>query len=183
MPAVSVLEIEKVYQGEYWVNRYFLSQSIGDGASTAAQILQVERNIHMSQITFTKMSLRTVAKGDFQYATTPLNLPGLGTLGTTANTVPLFVTLRVDLGTAGGRPSRKYYRGVLYEGVVNTVTVENDFVTSMNTALAPLAGLAGFCDPQGQPIVNVAVSPLVGMRQLRRGSKKKNTPSSGGIAV
>lgn len=175
------VEIEKYYNGEYWVNRYYVNgASLDDAVSAGAQIYAVERPLHGSNITFTKMSVRTTAKGDYIYQTTVLN-----TMGTNANSgsemMPLFVVLRVDLGVAGSKPSRKYYRGVLRENDVSAMTITS--TSGFNTLVGALANIAALCDPQGQDIISAVASPNVGMRQLRRGSKKKSTLLSGGTPV
>lgn len=176
MPAQTVLEIEKVLNGEYWVNRYFLSTSLGDSASAAADILEVERDIHYTPITFTKMSMRTVAEGDFDYVTAVLNVPGLNSIGAGDTVLPLFNVVRVDLGAATGRPSRKYYRGCLTKAGISGMDIASATLTALLSATAPLPSVAALCDPQGTDLVSRAVFPLVAMRQLRRGSKKKSTP-------
>lgn len=94
--------------------------------------------------------------------------------------MPLFAVLRVDLTVVGSRPSRKYLRGVLAEnntdGPYNLVA---SAVTSFtNLYAAPLAGVAGLVDVDGEEITGAVVYPKVGMRQLRRGSKKKVIPST-----
>lgn len=167
------VEIEKYYNGEYWINRYFVNgASLDDAVSAGAQIYAIERPLHGSNITFTKMAVRTTAQGDFVYQTTVLN-----TMGTNANSgsemMPLFVVLRVDLGVAGSKPSRKYYRGVLRENDVSAMTITS--TSGFNTIVGALANVAALCDPQGQDIITAVCSPNVGMRQLRRGSKKKTT--------
>ncbi len=169
------LEIEKYYQGEYWVNRYFLDSSDMAGALVAAEsIYLIERAIHRTSITFTKYSVRTTVPKDYVYETVVLNTTGNSAVG--SQLAPLFVVLRVDLGVSGSRPSRKYYRGVLTEDDIQTFTIIPASVTFYNTTIAPLADVAGLCDPQGQSINNAKANPNVGMRQLRRGSKKKPTP-------
>lgn len=168
--------IEKLYQGEYWVNRYYLTGTIGAADAGMGDILDVERAIHMSSVTFTKMTVRTTAELDYVYATIPLNVPGLGTAAADSLMLPLYNTMRVDLGATAGRASRKYYRGVLYEGVTGATTLDATFVTSMNTAVAALLTVDILCDPQGDALISAKVFPAAQMRQLRRGSKKKLVP-------
>lgn len=183
MAALTIIEIEKVLNGEYWVNRYFCSEAIGAADNTANAILNAERQIHFAPVTFTKMSLRTVTEGDEVYATAPINLPGLADL-MGGQIMPLFVVARVDFQAQVGRPSRKYLRGVLDEAQVTTFDIGAPRVASINGNYASVvAALAGFCDIDGDDIIAGSVSPKVGMRQLRRGSKKKSVPLGGGTPV
>ena len=183
MPALTVLEIEKLYGAEYWVNRYFLSTNIGDSGAVAPEVLALERSITDNRITFTKMSLRTIAEGDDVYATVPINLPGLKDWGG-SDLLSLFNVVRVDFAAAVGRPSRKYLRGVLGEASTLAFNITDAVIATINTSYAtPMAAIAAFCDAQGEDIISGACARAVGMRQLRRGSKKKVIPSSGGTPV
>lgn len=169
------VEIEKVFQGEFWVNRYFVNAaSLGDAQLVGSHIVAAERVITSNRITFTKMSTRTTTRGDYVYTTSVLNLLGLRNF---SDVMPLFVVARVDFQAAAGRPSRKYLRGVLMESDVDVMTVSAARVTAINTDYAQvLAALAGFVDVDNDDIVGGACSPITGMRQLRRGSKKRRIP-------
>lgn len=176
------VEIEKYYQGEYWVNRYFTDgASLGDAQINGLGIAEAERLFHSSAVTFTKLSVRTTLTGDDAYATVILNSQGLRT--ESEQLMPLFVVLRVDLQALQGRPSRKYYRGVLTELDVATMQLTGDFLNNWRNVVGGIVVGNNILDPQGTPIVQALVNPNVGMRQLRRGSKKKSVPSSGGVPV
>jgi hypothetical protein len=171
--------IEKYHaaSGEYWVNVYHLAAETGAAALTAANTLVLnERNIHRTNILFTKFRVDDGVEGTDVYDTVAVNQFGLAVLGS-SEIMPLFVVLRVELNTVGGgRPSRKYYRGVLLESDVSGMMVTNTgFLTGVSAGLtAAFPGIV--VDPDGQAILNAECSPIVGMRQLRRGSKKKVTP-------
>lgn len=169
-------EIEKYHNGEYWVNRYYLnSDSLLAAAQIGEQILNAERMVHRAPITFTKYSVRSTAKLDYIYQTVPVNQPGLAAAGT--DLMPLFVVARCDFTVHGSRPSRKYLRGFLLEGDVTGMTINASVVEYVNTNYVnPIAALAGFVDPQNADVYGGSCSPVTGMRQLRRGSKKKRTP-------
>lgn len=171
------LEIEKVYNGEYWVNRYMLTAATLSGTgSPAAAILNAERAIHDDRILFTKFNVRTAAAGDDSYITVPVNLMG-NFAANGFDLMPLFAVVRVDFAAATGRPSRKYLRGVAKENQVDGFTFASNVVTSWQTSYANVvAAVTEFCDVDGDDIVSGAVSPKIGMRQLRRGSKKTVTP-------
>ena len=171
------LTIEKMYQNEYWTNVYFLAGSIGDSASTAASILGAEMAITSDDVLFTKMRLDDNTPDTEVYASSPINLFGLYDLGA-SQMLPLFNVVRVDFAAGTGRPSRKYLRGILSESDVNFNSILSGMVSTIQTNYATvLAGLAGYVDIDGDEIATGVVHPFVGMRQLRRGSKKKTTPS------
>lgn len=171
------LTIEKMYQGEYWTNVYFLAGSIGDSASAAADILAAERAITLDSVLFTKMRLDDNTEDTEVYASTPINLFGLNA-NVGAQVLPLFNVLRVDFAAGTGRPSRKYLRGVLSENNINFNTIDAVTVSTFQTLYADVvASLPNFVDVDGDNITAGVVHPFVGMRQLRRGSKKKTTPS------
>lgn len=176
--ALYQLEIEKVYNGEFWVNRYMLDVAdLAAAASPSNAIMAAERAVTDDRITFTKYNVRTATVGDDVYATVPVNLPGLSA-NAGADLMPLFAVVRVDFAAAVGRPSRKYLRGCLKENHTDGFTILSNVVTFFQSNYATVvAGVAAFCDVDGDDITSGAVSPRVGMRQLRRGSKKKNIPS------
>ncbi len=177
MPAPqTVCTIEKRLGAESWVNVYHLAPAIGSAASAAADILAAERAVTCSNVLFTKMSLRTVVEDDEVYTTSPINLFGLYGGGTN---IPLFNVVRVDFQASTGRPSRKYLRGLLNRDDLGITALNGDTVTRVQTNYAAVvAAIADFVDVDGDDILAGAVWPDVGIRQLRRGSKKKPTPSS-----
>lgn len=169
--------IEKSLYGEFWVNRYYFDAPDLQSASLLAeQVYNAERTIHRQLVVFTKLSVRSTVLNDYVYQSIPLNTNGLNA-NPSGHMMPLFVVARVDLSVAGSKPSRKYLRGVLSEDDVNAMDVSSAMVTFINTNYVnPIAGISGFVDPQKADIYGGACSPKTGIRQLRRGSKKKNTP-------
>lgn len=176
-----MVTIEKFTGGEYWVNRYFVSDLTMDGAiGTGNAIANIEQVVHSASVALTKMSISTIAPGDNIYQTVILNKSGTRPNTSNYDLAPLFVVARVDFSVTGSRPSRKYLRGVLTEGDFTTFALSTVCADYINLNYAtPLANLQGYVDPQGQFIVAGAVNRSVGMRQLRRGSKKKRIPLSG----
>lgn len=181
MPIFQV-DIEKNYISNYWTNRYLLqAATISDARAAGMQIVDAERTFHKSWITFTKYRTRTVIEGDDAFITTPLNLAG--TWDVAGDAWPLFNVVRVDLPTNGlGRPSRKYYRCGLSDGNVNNAGVlAPDTVSLFTLTLSDLIEVLNsssslWVDPDNQIINSAVVFPQVGMRQLRRGSRRKTQP-------
>lgn len=170
------LTIEKMYQAEYWTNVYWLDADVSVASSAAQSILAAERAITLNDVLFTKMRLDDALVGTDVYTTTVLNVFGQSTANA-ATKLPLFNVLRVDFAAAQGRPSRKYLRGVLTEDVISFNTIAPATLTFYDTNYStPVANVAGFLDVDEQEIISGAAVPFVGMRQLRRGSKKPVTP-------
>ncbi len=172
------LTIEKMYQGEYWTNVYWLAGDIGASASDAAAIIQAEQAIHLQGVLLTKARLDDGQEDTDVFATIIINQFGGKSTGGN-EMLALYNTLRVDFAAGTGRPSRKYLRGVLTEDDVVFNTLRSGILTAGQTTYADvLAATANYVDVDGDSIIAGTVYPFVQMRQLRRASKKKTTPSS-----
>lgn len=173
--AVWEISIEKQLGGEYWINVYH-----GDVADQAAaqalgfQIATIESSVHQSTVTFTKYRVRQVGQLAGPGTVYPLGFPG--TNGA-ADSLPLFCVQRVDFAVPVGRPSRKYLKLPVFEAAQSNGTFSQDHLTSINNSYStPLLNLDGLSSNDGQTFVAIAANPVVGMRQLRRGSRKRTTP-------
>lgn len=174
MPRFAV-DIEKLYQGEYWTNRYFVEATNLIAAQGHGQsIVTVERGLHKAVVEFTKFRTSDVVPNTDIYVTTPINLAG--TVAVNGELLPLFNVLRVDFGVLGaGRPSRKFYRLPVGEGEQSDGRFLLDTLSSIVGLLAPLLSIP-ITDPQGQLWNSAAPARAVGMRQLRRGAKRRLLP-------
>lgn len=171
------IDIEKVHLGEFWTNRYIVdANDLGAAHLIGGDIVEIEQTVHKSPVTFTKYRTSDMSVGTDIYTTTNINQPGLD--ANIVSYLPLFNVVRVDFSTVGsGRPSRKYLRVLIDEANQNNGVLVNDFIAFMNTNYASLMqGLQGFVDVDGQAISNGSTYPLVAMRQLRRGSKRRVEP-------
>lgn len=171
------LDIQKEYSGEFWTNRYILDvTSFAAAESPAEQIVAAERAIHLDVVNFVSYRVSDTIPGNDQYFVVPLTGGGARTTATQA--LPLFDVARVDFFVTLGRPSRKYLRGVLVEGdqenfgqlLASTVLFINENYTD------PVAALVEYVDVDGQSISGGNCYPRVGMRQLRRGSRRRTEP-------
>ena len=176
--------IEKYHAqtGEYWTNVYHILGSPDDlasGVNTAMLLVQAERAFHTTSVLFTKLRVDDGVPGTFIHTSMAVNQYGQRSVN--GELMPLFVVLRVDLNAGSApRPARKYYRGVLTEDDVSGMRIVNvSLLTSVVTALDDVLVQYGL-HPGDFEISSSNTSPTVGMRQLRRGSKKKNTQSSDG---
>lgn len=175
------IDIEKTLGGEFWTNVYYVQQSDLSNANTdAGTIAGIEATFHLENVQFTKARIRTVAEGDEIFVTRPL-----GFIGARDNSggqlLPLFNVVRVDIGAITGRPSRKYYRGTLLSSDVqaNGTIVEayRAFVEQQVDILLG-SGLNGvpLRDVDGEELTVSTAFQTIGMRQLRRGSKRRLQP-------
>lgn len=179
--AVYQIDIEKSFVPStgatvYWTNVYHVEQASLSAAATAGvNIANIEKAIHQSNVSFTKLRAR------------PYGVPGnVGTIvpltgggaRTAVDSLPLFNVFRIDFAVAVGRPSRKYIRGPIGEGDQASGLISSSIITSPINAnyINPLLALGYLVDTQGQPLLSGTAYPYVGMRQLRRGSKRKTTP-------
>lgn len=176
--AIWSLDIQKRLSSEFWTNRYFITaNSIALAEAFADDIVAAERGIHSSLVSF--VNFRVSDPGESEaYVIVPLGVNGTRD---TTDLLPLFNTFRVDLVAAVGRPSRKFYRGVLGEGDINGEAVTlgtwaTNFATVMTGLLGDSESDDQIIDPQGTLLTAVALYPFVQMRQLRRGRRKRSNP-------
>lgn len=176
MPLYQV-DIEKNYLGEYWTNRYLITaEDLVEAEGYGSQIVSFEQIIHADGILFTKMRVSDTFENTDQYVSIALNTFGAYNVNE-ALLLPLFNVARVDFSPTAGRPSRKYLRGVLTEDDINYNQIVTNRLNSIQTDyVAPLMSLVPFVDPQQSVFFRASVSPFVGMRQLRRGSRRRTQP-------
>lgn len=167
------VDIEKAVGAEFWTNRYLIEAADLDEASTLTGFLVTgERSFHQNTVEFTKARVMTWPESDGEFKIITLN--DFGELAVTGGSLPLFNVFRVDLQVASGRPSRKYYR----TPVMENDQIDGNVMTAKLASLTPLINAmitdmeGALVDPQGSSITSCAVAGRVGMRQLRRGSKK-----------
>ena len=173
--ALFKVDIEKEYQGEYWTNRYVVdTANIGDAVTAALAIIDAERAIHYNVINFTKARVSDSVQGTDLFTTIPIGAIGLRNLA--SNLLPLFNVMRVDFPVGQGRPSRKYYRGVLSEEVVSFNDVTQAVADLITNVFDPLVDTLPLVDVDGQAWADAVPFLKVAMRQLRRGSRKRTQP-------
>lgn len=164
--------IQKVMDGEYFVNDYHVQAASPTAAKIEAlKIVEIEKDIFTVRVGFINFRVRSAASTG-QGTVYPLT--GAGTVGVT-DYYPLYATVRVDLAPEFGRVGRKYLRPPLGmsggDGKGGLSTAAQTFYR--DNYCIPLIALGTVCKPNGQPFVSAGVHPLIQMRQLRRGSKRK----------
>lgn len=179
--AIYKVEIFKQWLGETWANVYHVSAATLEVAADAInRLAAMERQFHLDEVLFLYGRATDLVAGTDAYFTRPINDVGLR--GVATDPLPPFVTLRVDIGTVGGgRPSRKYYRGVLQEGDTNRTTLlgslGNIAQQAIDSAKSDLSGLGiELVDVDGQVWADPSTYGRPQMRQLHRRRKKPATP-------
>lgn len=175
------VQIDKSILSQHWSNDYLLTAADLLSASNDAQaIVAMERSIHGSVVNFNYVRTSTLTVGDRSFIHAPINLTGqIDYSG--FEYLPLFNTVRVDLGTAGSDPARKYYRipvlevnqvnGKLTTAIMASITAQVQNILPAGSTAVPLV------TTKGNVVVNASVHPDVQMRQLyRRGKKKVSIP-------
>lgn len=178
MPLYTV-DVQKVQGTEYWTNRYVISSAtLGAAAIDAEPIIAAEQAIHTWNVRLDRYRVRPLAAGGDNYIIVPLGADGTYNGGALASQLQLFNVVRADFAVAEGRPSRKYYRVGLTESMVAGPTLEETYRALVDAALETMRLDMGgaFVDVDGQAINGATVFPATGMRQLRRGSRRRLTP-------
>lgn len=176
------IDIQKTGYGEIWTNRYILDAvSLSQAHDSALTFMLVaEQSIHAAAITIDRIRTSTLTPNDNLFLTAAPN--AVGTFTASGNALPLFNVVRADMTMSTGRPSRKYYRGGWGTGQVGSHLHWDGSDISGITAL--LNGLRSDLDGAGTPwvdedgdaVMDATAFTLIGMRQLRRGSRRRTEP-------
>jgi hypothetical protein len=163
-----------------WTNVYqFGAATLDEAVSDMLPILEtLELPMLHQAVTLKAVRFSTVTPGDSVFAIIPLNAGG--TSSDSGDLLPFFNCARVDISIiGGGRPSRKYWKGLLTESLVTAMQVNGGTATALegafNSAIADAndAGHA-FHDNDGQDWDVATVQSLVQMRQMHR--RRRKTP-------
>lgn len=160
---------------EVWSNDWLTDDATIENAQDLAAVLQTfERNIHMAVVTFLYIRVSSYIPGDRTFRHLETNLPGLITTG---EYLPLFNTVRMNLGTANSDPGRKYFRCPINESNTGNGAILPAYITTLNTAinthLITTNALTHLVTPKGNRVTNATIYPFVQMRQLHRRRRKK----------
>lgn len=163
--------------GEYWTNVYYIEAPGGDVSAVDIQgIVNAERDVLLAQATITKARVDDNVPNTDNYVTVNYNVQGNRAGAPTDTILPLYVVGRVDINAIAGRPSRKYLRCVLQESDTSMTAITGPSLTALQAYATAITAVPGLVDIDGQTFTSATVFPAPGMRQLRRGSKKKLTP-------
>lgn len=172
------IQIQKRLGAETWQNDYLTDDStIEDAQDLSALILTFEQNVHGVNVVFEFIRISTTIKGDRRFRHLTINEPGLQ-----PNTpyLPLYNTLRLDLGTAESDPARKFYRAPVREdqqenGIIlaSTLGFLNGYAQDLLVATDVVDHLV---TTKGNRVTSALFYDRVQMRQLHRRRRKKVTP-------
>lgn len=173
------LDIQKQdLQGEteFWTNVYHLQLDGYDDLGPPAAIVAAERAIHSGYVAFVSFRLKQ-ALTPFGYSRiVALAGPGEYVVGST-QLLPLYSTMRVDMGVSIGLPIRKYLRTGVSEFESDGRNWKSDYIATVASQYANVVShLPEIRNPAGDAITGYAVKVPVQMRQLRRGSKRRLNP-------
>lgn len=170
--AVFQVDVQKNLGTEYWTNVYHVNVADAGAADDAALLIyNAELGIHYENVNFDKMIIRPYPLVAGSFVERFLGLPGLRSGNTD---LALFNVARVIFLAATGRPAVKMYRGALNEGDQEAVgeiteatrTFFETWGDAFNTDVPEL------CKADGTLVGAGRINLNVGMRQLRRGSRR-----------
>lgn len=162
---------------EYWVNVYWLTgASVDEFTADVNAVVAAERALYLPHVVITKARVDDGVKNTDVFRTYIYNQSGLRT-GPVGDVAPLWVTARVDLQAALGRPSRKYLRGCMVENDFSATALAGPMLTALQTYGDAIIGTAAVVDVDGQELIGASPFNAPQMRQLRRGSKKSSPHS------
>jgi hypothetical protein len=170
------VDIQKNLGTEYWTNVWHIDVADAAAAMAAALLLEnAELGIHYSNVNFNKMLIRPypVVAGDF--VEVPLSIFGLRA---GVADLALFNVARVVYIAASGKPGIKMFRGCLNEGDQEGVGEITDATRIYYETWADLVhgDVPEMCKANGVLLGAGRINLNVGMRQLRRGSKRPILP-------
>lgn len=173
--AVWQLDIQKKLGTEYWTNVYHANVANQGSMQTLANIIAgIEQDVTLDIVEFTSFRIRPYGVPGAEGTVYPLGYFGQNPSGVY---LPLFNTVNVVFAAQTGRPSRKYLRIPVVEEANNNGVLAPTYLSSFQLNYAdPLAAIPELCDVDGQTFTQVRVLPTIGMRQLRRGSKRRLLP-------
>jgi hypothetical protein len=179
--ALFALDIEKklTFDPETWTNRYIVEATDLTLALLSSEaIYDAEVAIHLDVVQFTRYRVSDMDPDTDTFVIVPKSDTGART--TTGQTLPLFNVVRVDFPAGTGRPSRKYLRLPIQESEQANGDLDTGLIALVNTDYGTVLGdISAYVDVDGEPLGSGVAHPRVGMRQLRRGSKRKLTPVLG----
>lgn len=170
------IDVQKAVPGEYWTNVYHTEAAdLAAAVAVANIVIDAERTIHQTNVQFDKYKVSAFPESGGVFVSGALTGPGEAP---SVSNVPLFVVARVEFTCEMGRPGIKMYKGCLTEDdITGTGTIIEATRTFYGTWVDDLVTAApGLCKPNGQNFIGGNLRAQVGMRQLRRGSKKRDTP-------
>lgn len=165
------------YQTEYWTNKLYVTAPDTATVRTwvTGEIGPILAGAVQNSITLEKARITELPFVRNHYTDVPLNLPGGG--GATPP-APLFNVVRWQFGQNVGRQTFHYFRGSITPSNIGSDQNFTPAAKTYNDAIVNQVGdtTLPITDRNGNPYISFTTALAVGMRQLRRGSKRKARP-------
>lgn len=165
-------DVQKHIGTEYWTNVYHAqADDDADALLISDEILNAELGIHYSNVDFDKTLVRPYPPVAGDFVERPHSIPGLRS---GSADLALFNVARLVFPATVGKAGIKMYRGALNEGDqegIGAIT-EATRVFFETWGLAFKAAVPTLCKADGTLLGAPTINLAVGMRQLRRGSKR-----------
>jgi len=173
--AVFKVDIQTNYYGTFITNSYHVeAANLLTASNNGVAIANIQKTLIPSSVVIDTIRASTDALGDEVFYTRAVVIPGTRSGG--GDALPTFCRWRVDMSIGFRRPLRKF----LLEPTETDTTgggFSNAALAFIQTAYCdPLVALGYVCGPDGTVINSAACNQRVGMRQLRRGSRRRTTP-------
>jgi len=173
------IQTHKTHAKGKWSNVY--TSTAPDLAEIVADMVTVMTTLELPllhpDVTLESIRFSTVTPFDGIYQIVPIG--EAGTSSDTGDLLPFFNCVRIDFVViGGGRPSRKYWKGLLTETLVTAQNVNSGTLglieTTFNAAIASANDLGhAFRDNDGQVWDSATALAPVQMRQMHRKRKKR----------
>jgi hypothetical protein len=169
------VDIQKNYYGDYITNVYHVdTTNMSDAIDAAEEIAVLESKLFVSTVNVDAIRVSTPAPGDNIYNSGIVNIPGTRSAG--SPDLPPFARFRVDMSVGFTRPLRKFLLGAQQDDASGGGFTSAAGVFVATNYITPLIALGVVCSPSGSLVVSGALNARVGMRQLKRASKR-TTPT------
>jgi hypothetical protein len=173
--AVFQVDIQTDFYQEFITNRYFVQATNIAAAAGEGQLLAaLHAKLLPPSVKIDTIRASTLAVGDELFYTVPVNIPG--TRAATSQTMPPFCRYRIDFSIGYRRPLRKYLI-IPFEEDSEGSSFTSAAVARVNADyINPLLNLGTVVSREGLAVLGATLNSIIGMRQLRRGSKRRAQP-------
>lgn len=171
--AVFQVDVQTRAGAIYISNMYHVvAASLEAAREQALSIIDIQRATLPTFWSITAFRVATPAEYDNQFVSEPVSIPGTRTIG---QAMPPFVRFRVDFRQGFRRPCRKFLIGVAESDSDGDTFTQAAIDFIRDSYINPILDVPDLvlCGPDGSLILGGDLSKNVGMRQLRRASKRK----------
>lgn len=174
--AVYQFDFQFHYETEYWTNKFYaICTDIADAQEFVNAVATFTPPSYPPSVTLDKARITPLPFVKNVFADITLNKPGTAPAFSPA---PLFNVVRFDFSRQFGRAVHHYMRACFPASAMGPNQQFTAEYQGYNNLFAGhfADGPQIVCDKNGNAYENFSAAPSVGMRQLRRGSKRKAKP-------